>query len=83
MLLAFLLETLSYKVHQSNEVGNPNFDDIICKNVTFSLAFHKHKEMVKREKLENNTAYMQLQLPSLQTERTGKILELSHQLPNE
>lgn len=39
--------------------------------------------MVKREKLENNTAYMQLQLPSMQTERIGKTLELSQELLNE
>lgn len=82
---AFLLETLSYKVHQSSEVGNPNFDDIIKKNIRFSLVFyrHKHKEMVKRKKLEINTASMQLQLPYMQTERTGKTLELSHELLNE
>lgn len=51
----------------------------------FSLVFYryKQKEMVKREKLENNTAYMQLQLPSMQTERTGKTLELSQELLNE
>lgn len=37
----------------------------------------------EKDNLENNTSYIQLQLPSKQTKCTGKTLELCHELLNE